>query len=312
MMKNVFVTASAILMLSLLAACSALQPTSVSTATAEVLPTTGIQYYFVTNKLLIPITQEQTQEFALNVDGDSQGHPDNMFGELVTLLTSAAPDLELQSTLDQTINTGQLVSLHLVKADDPLNDPSVSWSLFLGQKTQSSPTFDGFDEFAVDSSSPTNSPIVGSIANGRFAGGAGTARVQIFLMGQLVDVSLIGVRLEADLSAQGCTNGTLGGGVTVDEFRSKLLPTIAVGLNKMINADNGAANTALKSLDSDNNGTISTTELENNPLLMIALSPDLDLLDASGTFDPNQDGMKDSYSIGLGFTCVAAAFIAPN
>ena len=199
-----------------------------------------------------------------------------------------------------------------MKADDPLNDPSVSWSIFQGQKTQSAPSFDGSDKFTLDSAAPANSPIVGSLTNGHFTGGPGTAQVQMFLLGQPVEVDLIGVRLEADLSAKGCANGKLGGGVTVDEFRGKLLPAIADGLNQIIKADKAAANTLLQVFDSDHNGTITVQELENNPLLMIAISPDLDLLDASGKFNPGQDGVKDSYSVGLGFTCVPATFTAPG
>ena len=309
-MKNIFV-ANAGLILLLLAACSALKTPTQPAPTAEVPPTTGIQYHLVANKLLIPTTQAQTQEFALNVDGDSQQQTDNKFGGLLTLLVSASPGLELQSTLDQAVNTGQLVSLHVVKADDPLNDPSVSWFIFLGQKTQSAPKFDGSDKFILDSAAPSGSPIVGSLTNGHFTGGPGSARVQMFLLGQLIDVGLIGVHLEADLSAKGCANGKLGGGVTVDEFRGKLLPAIVDGLNQIIKADQAGANTLLQVFDSDHNGTITIQELENNPLLMIAVSPDLDLLDASGNFNPGQDGVKDSYSVGLGFTCVSATFTAP-
>jgi len=311
-MKSVFVATSAGLILLLLAACNALKPTPAPTQTAQVLPATGVQYHFVTNKLLIPTTQDQTQSFALNVDGDPQQRSDNKFGELFTLLTSVAQGIELQSTLDQAVNTGQLVSLHVVKANDPLNDPSVSWSIFLGQKTQSAPSFDGSDKFTLDSAAPTYSPLVGSLTNGHFTGGPGTARLQMFLLGQPVDVDLIGVLLEADLSTQGCANGKLGGGVTVDEFRGKFLPAIAEGFNQIINTDNAMANTLLQVFDADNNGTITVQELESNPLLMMAISPDLDLLDASGKFSPGQDGVNDSYSVGLGFTCVPAAFTAPG
>lgn len=310
--KSVIVAINASLILLLLAGCSALKPTPAPTQTPKTLPTTGIQYQFVTSKLLIPTTQEQTQAFALNVDGDPQQQLDNKFGEMLTLLTSVAPELELQSSLDQAINTGQLVSLHVVKADDPLNDPNVSWSIFLGQKAQSAPIFDGSDKFVLDPAAPINTPIVGSLTNGHFTGGQGAARVDMFLLGQPVEVALIGVRLETDLSAQGCVNGKLGGGVTVDEFRGKLLPAIASGLNQIIKTDNAVANTILQAFDSDQNGTITTQELENNPLLMLAISPDLDLLDASGKFSPGQDGVKDSYSIGLGFTCVPATFTMPG
>jgi hypothetical protein len=246
------------------------------------------------------------------VDADPQQHPDNKFGEMLTLLTSAALGLELQSNLDQAINTGQLVLLHVVKADDPLNDPNVSWSIFLGQTAQAAPSFGGSDKFMLNPAAPTNTPIVGALTNGHFTGGQGTARIKIFLMGQPAEVDLIGVRLETDLSAQGCVTGKLGGGVTVDEFRGKLLPAIAEGLNQIIKTDNAVANTLRQAFDSDQNGTITTQELENNPLLMFAISPDLDLLDASGKYSPGQDGVKDSYSVGLGFTCVPAAFTAPG
>ena len=311
-MKNVFVVNTSLILL-LLAACGALKPTPTQLApTAEVRPATGVQYLFVTNKLLIPTTQAQTQAFALNLDGYPQNHTDNKFGELLTLLTSAAPGLQLQSTVDQAVNGGQLVSLQVVKAGDLQNDPSVSWSIFEGQRTQSAPRFDGTDQLMLDPSAPASSPIVGSLTNGHFTGGPGTARVQLYLLGQPVEVDLIGVRLEADLSAKACTNGKLGGAMTVDEFRNKFLPAIVVGLNQVIKADPAVATPLLQTLDTDHNGIISIQELENNPVLMVAGSPDLDLLDASGKFNPGQDGVKDSYSMGLGFTCVPAKFIAPG
>jgi hypothetical protein len=270
-----------------------------------------MEYYFVTNKLLIPTTHEQALTYALNVDGDAQNSPDNKFGDLFTLLTSSAQGIELQSTLDKAVSAGQVVSLHVIKADALINDPSVSWSIFPGQKSLAAPKFDGFDKFMLDSAAPVTPPIIGSLTNGHFTGGPGAARVQMYLLGQLVEVDLVGVRLETDLSAKGCANGKLGGGVTVNEFQSKLLPAIAQGLNGVTKLNSAGADTLLKTFDTDNNGTITAQELEKNPVLMIAISPDTDLLDASGKFNPGQDGVKDSYSLGLGFTCVPATFTAP-
>ena len=313
-MKNIFVINASVILL-LLAACNAIRQPALPTRpapTTEAMPATGIQYHFVTNKLLIPTTQAQSQEFALNIDGNLQQHLENKVGDLLALLTSSVPNLQLQSTLDQAINTGQLVTLHVVKADDPLNDPIVSWSIFMGQKTQSAPKFDGSDKFTLNPTTPANSPIVGSLKNGHFSGGPGTARIQMLLLGQPVEVDLIGVRLEADLNAKGCSNGKLGGGVTVDEFRSNLLPALAAGLNQVIKTDKAVATPLLQAFDSDHDGTITLQELENNPILMLAISPDLDLLDSSGKFNPGQDGVKDSYSVGFGFTCVPAAFTAPG
>jgi hypothetical protein len=250
-MKNVFVLNAGLAILLLLSACSALKPTPtqpVSTPTTVVIPVTGAQHQFVTNKLLLPATRAQTEAFGLNIDNDERQNPDNKFGELLTLLTSAAPGLELQSTLDQAVDTGQLVSLHMVMADDFLNDPNVSWSVFLGQRTQSAPSFDGSDTFTLDSSTPANSPIIGSLTDGHFSGGPGAARIKVLLLGQSVDVDLIGVRLEADVNADGCVDGKLGGGVTVEEFRNRLLPAIADGLNLIITANNPAASPLLQGL----------------------------------------------------------------
>jgi hypothetical protein len=313
--KNVFAFNTILAIALLLTACSTQQPPPAQpqpTPTAVVIPVTGMQSQFVTDTLLLPVTRAQTQDFGLNIDEDDRQTTDNKFGDLLTLLTSVAPQLELQSTLDQAVDNGQLVTLHMVKADDLLNDPSVLWSVYLGQRTQDAPAFDGSDQLTLDSATPLDSPIVGSLTNGRFIGGPGAARIRMLLLGQQVDVDLIGVRLEADISATGCVNGKLGGGITVEEFRNRLLPAIADGLNQVVAANNEAATPILQTFDSNKDNVITVEELEKNPVLMIAVSPDLDLLDASNTFNPGQDGVKDSYSIGLGFTCVPAGFSVPT
>jgi len=315
--KNISMAASTGLIIMLLAACNLPQPKPVPTQTPEsqqsaVTTTASQQYHFVTNKLLLPVTQALTQSYALNIDGDAQQHTDNRVGELLTLLNSAAPALEIQTTIDQVVSSGQLVTLHLVQTADLKNAQGVSWSIFPGQATTSAPTFDGTDKFTLDQSAPLNLPLTGTLSNGHFSGGPGTARIQVSLLGQTVEVDLIGVRLESDLSVMGCANGKLGGGVTVTNFRENLLPAIANGLNQITKADPSVGGTLQPLLDTDKNGTITAPELENNPLLMLAAAPDLDLLDASGKFNPNQDGVKDSYSIGLGFTCVPATFTAPG
>ena len=313
-MKNIL-----IVLVLLLVACNAPIPQPQPTPTqpaptqpADLLPATGVRYHFVTNKLLIPTTQEQAQAYALNIDGDSQGQSDNLFGNLLTMLVTAAPGLELQSTIDQAVNAGQIVTLHVLQANNLANDPNASWSIFLGQTAASAPRFDGADKFTIDPAAPSNSLIAGPIVNGHFAGGPGAVRIPMVILGSPVVVNLIGVRVEADVTEKGCVNGRLGGGITVDEFRSQILPALADGLNRIIKADKTAATTILQVFDADQNGAISPAEIENNLLLKLALSPDLDLLDASGKFNPRQDGVKDSMSIGLGFTCVPASFTAPG
>ncbi len=62
-------------------------------------------------------------------------------------------------------------------------------------------------------------------------------------------------------------------------------------------------------------GVVSVHELLSNALMQQLLAPDLNLLDAHGRYqeDPfKRDGVKDSLSVGVGFTCVKASFDAPG
>jgi len=62
-------------------------------------------------------------------------------------------------------------------------------------------------------------------------------------------------------------------------------------------------------------GAITAAELENNNLIRSLFTPDVDLLDANGTFQENparRDGLKDALSVGVHFTCAPAAFAVPG
>ena len=54
--------------------------------------------------------------------------------------------------------------------------------------------------------------------------------------------------------------------------------------------------------------TITLDELKNNDLISSLLAPDVDLFDADGNFNPRQDMVKDSLSLGVGFSAVGAVF----
>jgi hypothetical protein len=228
------------------------------------------------------------------------------------MLVAASPGLEFQPTVDEAINSGQIVTLHLLQTDDLTNASSASWSIFLGQAVQAPPDFDGSDTFTLDPAAPTNSVLTGSIVNGHFSGGAGKLRVKVAFLDKPVELDLVGVRLETDVRATGCVSGKLGGGIAVAEFRAKLLPALVDGMNSVAQVDAGAAGALLQIFDADQNGTITPEEIESNPLVQIALAPDVDLMDAAGQFNPRQDGVKDSLSVGLGFACTAAKFTTPD
>ncbi len=306
-----------VLMLAACAAPATPTPTATPTLPPQPSPVAAIRYHFVTNSLLIPTTSAQASSFGLDIDGD--GQPDNLFGQALATLVTLSPGLDLQANANEVVDAGQVVMLHTLQVDDALNDPNALWSVFHGQPGGSAPRFDGSDTFTLDAAAPTNSQVSGSLVNGHFTGGPGIARIQVVVLDIPVQFDLIGVHIEADVSANGCTEGRLAGGVAEDEFRARLLPALADGLDRVVTSDTGCpaacgslSKTLLQAFDANQDGGISQAEIENNILLKLAISPDLDLLDASGQFNPRQDGKKDSFSVGLGFTCVPAGFTAPG
>lgn len=312
-MKLRSILLQATLMAFLLTACGVVPtPKPTPTPTPTPVPTTAgapaVTYHFVTSKLMIPVTQDQANAFALNIDSSPDNHTDNLFGSLLSLLNTSVPGLEMQETIDQAVNAGQAITLHTLKTDTG----SATWSVFLGQPVAEAPRFDGSDTFTLLPETPTNTQINGTLTNGHFSGGPGEVRAQMIILGSSIDVGLIGVRLEADVNEKGCTNGKLGGGITVSEFREKVLPKLVEGLNSVVAADKELGPSILSVFDTDQNGSVSLDELQNNIIIQLATSPDLDLLDASGKFNPRQDGVKDTMSIGMGFACAAANFDAPE
>jgi hypothetical protein len=307
-----------VLLATFLAACgTGSPPTAKPTLPPPVTPpeTAPVEtrHQFVSNTVTVPMSHSQSQELALNLDGDAQGQPDNLLGQLFATFLDISPEFELQSTANEMITSGQVVMLHAVVANDLANDADVHWSVLQGQAS-SPPSFDGTDVFTVDTSFAARSSVLpGAITNGHFIGGPGSARIQLVFLDVPIALDLIGVRLEADVNATGCTNGRIGGGIRQEDFLNTFLPAIALGLNQTIAAEPATtfSQSVLAVFDGDGNGTISNDELQNNFLLNLATTPDLDLLDASGNFNPGQDGIRDSLSIGLGFTCVPASFNVP-
>ena len=106
-------------------------------------------------------------------------------------------------------------------------------------------------------------------------------------------------------------SGKLGGGISqqVDEV---LIPAIASALQTVIDAScptacSPAAANILIVFDANGDQIVTADELRSNFLVQaILLSPDLDLVKGNGR--PGRDGVRDSISVGLGFTAKAALF----
>jgi hypothetical protein len=307
-------------------------------------PDTGTYYHYVTNSVKVPSTATEATKYGLNVDDDPDDETDNALGRILATLKGQGVDIQTQVT--DAIASGDLILLHSVRADDLVTDKSASWQVYLGAATQN-PDYSGAGSFTLGATSPKDALLVGELNGGLFTGGPGKVTIQLaFSGGAPVDIELIGTKVEASATADGCTDGVLAGAITEEKLNAQVLPAIATLLNDSIADDGGTAcsmanmtcpmspmnetqtcdtkrnlcvtstsKTVLNLFDDDLDKMITASEIMNDSLIKALLEPDVDLLDANKAFKADRadrDGKEDSLSLGLGFTCVKGNFTASN
>ena len=297
----------------------------------EIIVETGTYNHFVTDTVTVPTTSAQAQQYGLDIDGDPNHRVDNALGGILASL-SALPGggFDIQMSVDEAINMGTLVILHSIRTDDATltSDGSVSWNVYFGEvmPVTDPPNFNGTGNFAIQAGSPTNAMVTGKLIGGSFKGGPSNVSIQLTLVGsEPIRLNMIGARIEGLVSAgppARCTEVKLGGAVTQDDLNTTLLPTIADLLTQQysdVDCDLGlCAGTGTKptcctidsQFDTTDDNTITVAELTAHPAVSAILTPDVDLLDADGNFNPNDDGEPDSLSLGLKFSCVSGNFTA--
>lgn len=273
----------------------------------------------VGSSLVIPSTGTQASQLAFNLDGDALGTKDNRLGSfLVTLATSVG--LDVQAAMDDAVDSGTAVALHAIATSSVVNDRTAAWRVYTGKPT-TTPKFDGTGRFRVDTGAPRGTWLHGRFVRHRFTGGPGTVNLQLALGPDQPPISLrlAGARIAATCTARACTKGVVGGGVSMSQIQSVFLPALASVLQHAVTESCGTpsvsctepGSTILALFDqSPQDGAVSVTEVESNGIITSLLAPDLDLHRANGK--RGKDGVKDSLSVGVGFSAVKATFTEPS
>ncbi len=158
-----------------------------------------------------------------------------------------------------------------------------------------------------------------------------------------VPVVLQGAHLQFTKSGTMVTGGQLQGGIKSSDVQLHIVPAVASLLTSKLMNDNPqtstdmqistlfdtggkadascSAGTCKNPTDGDGDPArkgmcaakgdkiIDVCEVQTNTLVQSLLAADVQLFDASGNYKPNKDNtMKDSLSVGLGFTAVGATF----
>jgi hypothetical protein len=120
------------------------------------------------------------------------------------------------------------------------------------------------------------------------------------------------------------TGGKLGGAITEEALNDDILPALHTILGDTIAEDctatsapccaDGSTGQLLIDLFDESEPQdcmVTLEELKNNSLISSLLAPDVDLFNGEpvqANFDPRQDGVKDSLSLGIGFEAVGGVF----
>lgn len=294
----------------------------------DVVDPAGTHYQYVLDELLMPTTATEANAYGLNLDGDEQGRPDNALGQIFATL-AAQGNVDVQAGMDARIASGEILDLADVQAESLTTATNVRMRLFLGEDGDVPPNpadnFSGSELFAIRADSPTDSQVDGLVVTGHIRLGPGNLTVELVgFAGEPLVVPLIGARVEGDITADGIVNGKLGGGIPEQELDSLILPSVVDGLQSTVDAECAGAppnccpsgsngETLLDLFDENQDCEITLAELLDNSLISSLLAPDVDLLDSTNgnVFSPRTDGIKDSLSLGVGFTAVGAQFPLP-
>jgi hypothetical protein len=288
----------------------------------------GTDTQYVADSVQVPASGGQASSLGLDLDGD--GISDNALGQNLSILVMQG--IDLQGAINEAVDAGTIIVLANLKATALDNATGVGISFYLGANPNPEPCTDPEDittcgqhlsgdaSFDLAANSPSDALIVGQLINGAFETTAsGDVTLELDLLGETLVLNLIAARTAFNASANGLASGRLGGAITEDEARNNILPVLVTLVTGLVAADcmgtedpcctGGSTGAVLYDVfDTDDDCAVSDAEVENNDLVNTILSPDLDLLDASGNLNPNSDEVNDSISLGLGFSAVGAVF----
>jgi hypothetical protein len=304
-------------------------PDAMTTPDAPIVE--GPHYQYVVSRLELP-TANNTP-LMLDIDGD--GDKENKLGAILAALTQqSGGSLNLQRSLDTSINKGDITLLADFQTKDFNTAPRSALKVYLGTigtpaactdpavETTCGKHLAGTGTFTIKAGAPTDSVVEGPVIGGRFTGGPGKLKLQLALEGSTIDLNLINAQVQMVASAtaiDGSMNRTIvGGAITKTELDTNVIPAIHTTIASIVDRDcpgtvtpdcscaAGATGKVLIGLfdkapvDCD----VSEDEVKNSPFIKTLLGADLDLLPPSGEYD--------SLSVGVGVTAVQGTYPQPG
>jgi len=290
----------------------------------------GADTVWVIDSVRLPVTATDANQLGSDLDCDSQHWPDNAFGQILGTVFGLWTD-DANGDLAALIADGRLLHLLDIQAVSLADAEGAGVTLLHGVDLDGNPldNFSGDESFGIDAGRGRGT-VAGRIVKHHLEARGGQLPVGFTLpsLDEVIVLPVEGSFIELDIGQDGAVNGRLGGGIPREAIDIILMPLFADALNRLIAtdcsyvpgadpcgcSDGGQGRTLLDLFDEVPEGgdcVLDVDELRNNSLITSLIFPDLDLFDADGNLAPRRDGIKDSLSIGVGFTAVPAR-LAPT
>lgn len=263
---------------------------------------TGEHYKYVAKEVQVPERASDPAAQGLDIDGD--GMVDNQLGRAIATLGTALSNPTLASAaVDASVADGTIIILADFQTPDFQNADTAGLQVLLGANpTPAACTnpadpatcgqhLNGSASFEISADSPSDALLTGPLVNGTFKGGPGTVTLQIALSeGGVINLDLIGARVEGTgISATG-GSFKVGGAVTETDFDTMVLPGIKGAIvDPLIEACGGGAAptcgcetgssgaTVLSLLDENDDCEVTVQEIKDNEIVGGLLKPDVEI-----------------------------------
>lgn len=285
----------------------------------------GQVHRFVIDSVHMATDLDEAGMLAFNLDGDPYCGPDNAIG-LVLQVVFDWLDTDGNAVLAELIAEGRI--LHLLELRTPSLDDADGASLrvYVGSDIDGDPTdnFSGTETFGIDATVASEA-LAGTVRAGTLDAAVGVVPLQIALPG--VDepfvLSLGTARAELVVDSDGRrAQGRIGGSLTPPQVHDELLPIVWMALARIVEADCPGGTCAPGSRGEDIidfledcsegsatcDGYLGLDEFRDIGLVQLLSSPDVDLFDDQGRYNPRCDEILDALSVAVSFTAVPADF----
>ncbi len=300
----------------------------------------GEAHTYVVDSVTIPLTPSEAEDLGFDLDGDTT--IDNQLGNILSALISAGSgDLDLQGSIDTSVDSGEILLLASVRATALTQAANAGFSIYLGANPSPAPCtdtsdppdpltcrqhLDGTGSFDIETGSATSGVVGGNIIGGNFEGGPGNLQLQIAFGETAINLTLIEARARLTGISEGeIMDAIVGGAVPDENVQGEVIPAVHTSISDIITDDCPTATGPDCGCEADSTGStllgifdkpmstgcpdcvvdceVTLAEIRQNSLIVTLLRPDV---------DTDGDGEPDSLSIGVGATAVAGAFTAPE